>query len=127
MQSILSGFGKGGRTRTDDNATPWLLAAASLSFARYWSKRAISPLIRSPGPVWGISRTTDDTSTTRSPFSTPNLKSSNNSSFISGAPSINGYEDTVADLAVDRLGEVTFPRCVFDEDHFSGADRRRSR
>jgi len=73
MQSILSGFGNGGRTRTDDSATLWLLAAASFSFARYWSNRAISPLIRSPGPVCGMSRTTDDTSTTRSPFSTPNL------------------------------------------------------
>jgi hypothetical protein len=73
MQSILSGFGNGARSLTDDKGWPRPLAAASSSLPLYWSKRAISPFIRSPGPVCGMSRTTDDTSTIWSPLTTPSL------------------------------------------------------
>src|SRR5262245_6838193 len=39
------------------------------------------PLIRSPGPVWGMSFTVSETSTTASPRSTPRRYSSKSSSF----------------------------------------------
>src|SRR5216683_6634947 len=37
-------------------------------------------------------------------------------------PSVDGYEDTVADLVVDRLGEVPLAGRVLDEDHLAGGD-----
>src|SRR5262249_38763543 len=41
---------------------------------------------------------------------------------MSALPLLDGYEDTIADLAVDRLGEVTFAGRVFDQEHLAGAD-----
>src|SRR5215472_14874463 len=38
------------------------------------------------------------------------------------APSVDGYENAIADLAVDRLGEVTFAGRVLDQKHLTGAD-----
>src|SRR5437899_2671168 len=37
-------------------------------------------------------------------------------------PSVDGYEDTVADLVVDRLGEVTLAGRVLDQEYLAGAD-----
>src|SRR5713101_998149 len=37
-------------------------------------------------------------------------------------PSVDGYEDTVADLVVDRLGEVPLAGRVLDEEYLAGAD-----
>src|ERR1700730_3493711 len=37
-------------------------------------------------------------------------------------PSVDGYEDTVADLVVDRLREMPFTGRVLDQDHLAGAD-----
>src|SRR4029077_8966713 len=39
-----------------------------------------------------------------------------------GAPLLGGYENAVADLAVDRLGEVPLAGGVLDEDYFAGSD-----
>src|ERR1700730_7546814 len=36
---------------------------------------------------------------------------------------LDGDEDTVADFAVDRLGEVPLAGRVLDEDHLAGSDR----
>src|SRR5712691_3757402 len=38
------------------------------------------------------------------------------------APLLDGYEDAVADLVVDRLGQVPLAGRVLDEDHLAGAD-----
>src|ERR1700730_256501 len=35
---------------------------------------------------------------------------------------LDGYEDTVSDLVVDRLGEVSFAGRVLDQDHLAGGD-----
>src|SRR5713101_2779316 len=35
---------------------------------------------------------------------------------------LDGYEDAVADLVVDRLGQVPLAGRVLDEDHLAGAD-----
>ena len=37
-------------------------------------------------------------------------------------PLLDGYEDTVADLVVDRLGEVPLAGRVLDQEHLAGAD-----
>src|SRR6516162_703695 len=37
-------------------------------------------------------------------------------------PLVDGYEDAVADLVVDRLGKVPLAGRVFDQDHLAGAD-----
>src|SRR6202048_4753404 len=37
-------------------------------------------------------------------------------------PLLDGYEDTVADLVVDRLGKVTLASRVLDQDHLAGGD-----
>src|SRR5712672_1177517 len=37
-------------------------------------------------------------------------------------PLLDGYEDTVADLVVDRLGKVTLAGRILDQDHLAGAD-----
>src|SRR3984893_6903568 len=37
-------------------------------------------------------------------------------------PSVDGYEDTVADLVVDCLREMPFTGRVLDQDHLAGAD-----
>src|SRR5437016_12234800 len=39
-----------------------------------------------------------------------------------GLPLLDGYEDTVADLVVDRLGEVALAGRVLDQEHLAGAD-----
>src|SRR3974377_1848812 len=39
-----------------------------------------------------------------------------------GLRSVEGYEETVADLAVDRLGEMTLAGRVLDQKHLPGAD-----
>jgi hypothetical protein len=62
--------------------TPFPAAAAFASFDLYFANRSIKPLMRSCGPVCGISATTFDTSTTRSPLNTPSLKSSKYKIFI---------------------------------------------
>src|SRR6516165_12697241 len=38
------------------------------------------------------------------------------------APLVYGYEDTIADLVVDRLGEVSLAGRVFDQQYLAGAD-----
>src|SRR5438105_3041448 len=82
MQSILTGLGSGARILTPATGTPLPRAAASSSFGRYSAKRSIRPLIRSCGPLCGMPCTTDETSTTVSPLSTPSLKSSKYKIFI---------------------------------------------
>src|ERR1700730_19261384 len=37
-------------------------------------------------------------------------------------PLLDGYEDTIADPVVDRLGKVTLAGRVFDQDHLAGGD-----
>ena len=73
MQSILTGLGSGGRILTLASGTALPRRAASSSRGRYPAKRSIRPLIRSCGPVCGMSCTTDETSTTPSPVTTPSL------------------------------------------------------
>ena len=41
---------------------------------------------------------------------------------MSVLPLLDGYEDAIADLAVDCLGEVTFAGCVLDQEYLAGAD-----
>src|SRR5882762_11136474 len=41
---------------------------------------------------------------------------------MSALPLLDGYEDTVADLVVDRLREVPLAGCVLDQDHLTGSD-----
>src|SRR5262245_12703337 len=82
MQSILTGRGKGARIRTSPIGTPLPCAACSRR-GRSSAKRSITPLIRSCGPVCGMSRTTAVTSTTASPLSKPRRYSSKYMSFMS--------------------------------------------
>src|SRR6516225_5595080 len=41
---------------------------------------------------------------------------------MSSAPSVDGYKDAIADLALDCLGKVTFAGRVLDQKHLAGAD-----
>src|SRR5215470_4015622 len=85
---MLVGRGRGGRMRTRLSDVPPDLVAASSRRVRYWPKRAMSPLMRSCGPVRGTSCTSEVTSNTESPLSTPSLKSSKKSSFTGPSPSL---------------------------------------
>src|SRR6516162_2748285 len=40
---------------------------------------------------------------------------------MSSAPSVDGYKDTIADLALDCLGKVTFAGRVLNQKHLTGA------
>src|SRR5262245_22123138 len=79
---MLAGRGRGGLILTVLTGTPRPRSAASCRAFLRSANRAISPLITSCGPTWGMSLTTDDTSTTVSPFSTPSLNSSKKRSFM---------------------------------------------
>jgi hypothetical protein len=91
MQTMVAGFGSGGRNCTPVSGTPSPVAAASI-FPRYAAKRSIRPQIRLCGPVCGISRTAALTSTIRSPFTTPSLKSSKYASFMCGSSRCSGQQ-----------------------------------
>src|SRR5271169_360245 len=41
---------------------------------------------------------------------------------MSALPSLDRNKDTIADLALDRLGEMTFAGRVLDQEHLAGAD-----
>src|SRR5271163_502185 len=115
MQSILPGLGSGGRSFTLATGTPPPFEVACSSRPRYSAKRAIKPLIRSCGPVCGISRTTADTSITESPFSTPSRKSSKYSSFMIFLL-IDRHEDGMAQRGRDRFRQMALARDVLDQD-----------
>jgi hypothetical protein len=74
MQAMVYGLGSGGRIFTWLTALPLPRSTALSNALRRLSKSAISPAIRSCGARCGISRTTSVTSTTVSPFNTPNRK-----------------------------------------------------
>src|SRR6266511_3067760 len=94
MHTIFVGRGRGGRIRNRLRGTPPDLVAASSSRARYPTNPAMSPLIRSCGPVCGTLSTREETSKTASPLSTPSLKSSKNRSFTGPSPwLLDGPED----------------------------------
>src|SRR6267378_6473584 len=82
MQTMLVGFGSGGRIFTRSGGTPRSWAAAASSLGRNSPQRSITPRMMSCGPRCGMSCTTRETSTTESPFSTPSLNSSKNTIFM---------------------------------------------
>src|SRR6266508_1162299 len=81
MHTMLWGLGRGGRILTLLSGTLSARAAAPWRRSLCSSNRSINPLMRSCGPVCGMPRTANDTSSTASPSSTPSLKSSKKRSF----------------------------------------------
>src|SRR5947207_5027964 len=108
MQTMLVGFGSGGRIFTRSSGTPRSWAAAASSLGRNSAQRSITPRMMSCGPRCGMSCTTRATSTTASPFSTPSVNSSKNTIFM--VASLWSEFQECAQRVEDRFGVVLVQR-----------------